>query len=156
MIAISAILLPILLPLSSVAPGFLLVRRLRRLPQHEVAGVLLAVLVRAHSLAGAGPQLPAIELRQPPVFRKPGDGEVDRPILAQVRHLAIEQSLDQVDHRSEVLGGPWLLRRRLDPEPVSIFLEGARKRVDVRPEGHALVPRRGDGSVVHIGEVHDV
>src|SRR5439155_17848460 len=61
-----------------------LVFRTGGLPQHEVAGILLGVLVSAHPLARAGAELSAVELRQASVRREAGDGEVDRPVLAQV------------------------------------------------------------------------
>ena len=101
------------------------------LPEHEVARVLLAVLVGADPLARAGAQLAPVELGQPPVRREPGDGEVDGAILPHVRDAAIQQPLDQLDHRPDVLRGPGLLGRRLDPEPVAILLECAGEGIDV-------------------------
>ena len=133
-----------------------LILRPRRLPEHEVPGVLLGVLVRADPLAGAGLELAAVELREPPVRRELGDREIDRPVVADVRHAAGQQPLDQLDHGADVLGRPRLRVRRADPQPVAILLERPREGIHVRPERHALLTRRGDGPVVHVGQVHDM
>ncbi len=118
--------------------------------------VLLGVLVRADPLAGPGPQLPPVEPGEPAVAGEPGDAEVHRAVLRLVGDPPVQQPLDQLDHRGDVLGGPRLGVRRPDPEPVAVFLERASERVHMLPERHALGRRRRDGAVVDVRQVHDV
>src|SRR5579871_3273995 len=56
--------------------------RLRSLPEYEVAGVFLVVLVRINARAALDPRV--IKVREPAVLRERRDLEIDRP-LARVR-----------------------------------------------------------------------
>ena len=125
-------------------------------PTDEVPGVLLGVFVRAHALAGPGPQLAPVELGEASVGREARDSEIDRAVLPLVRHPAVEQALDHLDHGTDVLGRAGLSVGRPDPEPVPVLLERAGEGFHVLAQRHALAQGRGNGAVVHIRQVHDM
>src|SRR5262249_9163249 len=124
--------------------------RLGRLPQNEVPRILLRVLVCGDALAGTGLELATIEPGETPVRREPRDRKIDRPILASVCDPLVEQALNQLDHWTDAFRRPGLLVRGTNPQPVTVFLEGTREGIDVGSERDALVPRGGDGSVIHV------
>ena len=87
--------------------------RLGGLPQHEVARVLLGVVVRVHARAGLDAFV--IETRQLAVRRQRRDAEVDRPV-GLVGVPARLERLDHLDHRAQVglVGGARILFHRLE------------------------------------------
>ena len=73
---------------------------LRRLPQHEVAGIVFGVLVDVD--ARAGMEAVVVEPRQPPVGRQRGDLEVDRPVAPVGVAVALERE-DHLAHGVDVV-----------------------------------------------------
>jgi hypothetical protein len=45
---------------------------------------------------------------------------------------------------------------RQDAEPVPVFLERLREGIDMFPEGDTLLSSGSNGSVIYVGEIHDV
>src|SRR6185436_9901819 len=82
--------------------------RLARLPQHEIAGVVLLVLVTVDARAALDPRV--IEPRETAVLGKRRDLEVDRSV-ALIRVPPLLERHDRLGHRRDVLavGSPRLL-----------------------------------------------
>ena len=76
--------------------------RLRRLPQDEVADVVLRVLIGLDALPN--PELIRVEPRQPAVGGQGRDPEEDRAVVGPVRVLVFEERRDEVDDLRDVLG----------------------------------------------------
>ena len=122
------------------------------LPEHEIAGVVLVVLVRVH----AGPGLDArhIEPREPPVLGERLDAEVDAAVR-RVGAAALAELFDEGDHLGDVIRGSRHLLGALDPQRLQVLLEAR----DV-PSGEAREVRAGplgelDDPIVDVGHVHD-
>ena len=97
-----------------------------RLPEHEVAGILLVVLVAVDACAGTDPLV--VELRELAVVGQGVDLEVDRAI-APIGVTTRLERLDHLDHGAEVdlVGRPWIVLDPLQTERRRILEE----RVDV-------------------------
>src|SRR5688572_2873515 len=67
----------------------LFVLRLRRLPQGEIAGVFLRVVILGDTRPGD--DLTAVELRQSSVAREAIDREVDRAVIGAVGHAVVDE-----------------------------------------------------------------
>ena len=119
----------------------------RRLPKHEVARVLLGVLVGADPLARAGLELAPVELGQPPVGRETGRWR-SRPSRPRPRTRRPDPAAPGSARSSapmySVARGCSV--RRPDPEPVAILLERAREGIHVLAQGDALL--RGAAAMV--------
>ena len=90
----------------------------RRLPQREIARVVLFVLIHVHARAGLHPG--HIDLGKSSVRRKFRDAEIDRA-FALVRETLFLQLLDQRDHVFDVIGRADQLFGHLDMQRVNIL-----------------------------------
>ena len=125
-------------------PGRVL-SRLRRLPEREVARILLA-RVRLLLLDLVRPLA-----AQPPVVRVARNAEVDVPI-GLVGEAATNELLDHRDLVADGLDGRRLDVRTAETEPVGVLDVPARC---VRGEPRARAGRRVVDLVVDVGDVHD-
>ena len=123
-----------------------------RLPEDEVAGVLLVVVVRVHARARLDPLV--VEARQPAVLLEGRDLVVGGPLAAVGVAGALER-LDDAGHRLQVrlVGGARALLNRLEAERLGILEECGDPLVGVLAQRHAGLLRPGDRAVVHVGEV---
>ena len=126
---------------------------LARFPEHEVAGVLLVVLVGVH--AGAVENALEVGVRELAVGGEGRDAEVDRAI-AFVSVAAGGEALDERDHVLNVIRGSHHVFRLLEAQGVGILAEGAGVDLGVFAQGFAGGDGLLDDAVVHVGEVHDV
>ncbi len=124
--------------------------RLRRLPQHEVERIALA-LVDLHTCPG--PQVRESLARQPPVRGKARDRKIHVAVLAPVRVPAIDQLRHHVDDLRHVLGRPRLVITELDSERSAILLVGANEPLGERRHRLAVLLRSPDDLVVDVGNV---
>jgi len=126
---------------------------LRRLPEHEVACVLLVVVVGVH--AGARLDAFVVQAREAAVPREGRDLVVDGPVAA-VRVAGAVQRADDAGHRAQVLfvGGPRALLHRLETEGRGVLEERGNPLVGVLAQRHARFLGAVDGAIVHVGEVH--
>ena len=129
----------------------LLVLRLDRLPEHEVAHVVLVVLVRRHALAAAPGA--HVHLRQLAVVRELRDVVVDRAI-GHVRQPALLQPADDVDHPLDVVRGAGVHVRPLNPQLLEVAEQVVDERLRVLVQRHAAGQRAADRLVVHVRQVH--
>ena len=130
--------------------------RLRRLPQHEVAGIVLGVFVDVHARAGV--QAVVIETRQPAVVGQRGDLEVDRSVAAVGVAVALERE-DHLAHRAQVrlVGRARHLLRRLDARAaLGVVPEARDPLLRVVAQRHAGLLRAGNRLVVDVGVVDDL
>ena len=122
-----------------------------RLPQHEVAGVILAVLVGVHPRAGQ--DAARIEPRELAVIVQAGDAEVGRA-AGLVGMAGLRDAPDQLDHLRNVV------RRRghdfgpLQAEQLAVLEERVDVLLGVLADRHASRRRGGDDLVLDIGDVH--
>ncbi len=126
-----------------------------RLPDDEVAGVLLVVLVAVD--AGAALDALVIETRELAVLGKGRNLEVDGPVAA-IRVAARFERPDRLPHRLDVLGigGARALFHDLEAKRRRILAVRLDVAVGVFAQRHAGLLRLEDGAVVDVGEVHDV
>ncbi len=124
----------------------------RRLPQHEIAGVFL---VGSDFDPCAGDHVCPAAPRQRAVFRIGADPE-QRMTLRRISVTGADQPLDQRDHLRDVLGGPRLDIRRQAAQGRHVLME-LRGRSS-RHLGDRLAARRGGGHdlVLDIGDVAHV
>ena len=127
---------------------------LGRLPQHEVARVVLRVLVHVH--ADARLHAFGVEVRQAAVGRERRDLEVDRPV-ATVGVAVVLERQHHLAHRAEVhlVGGARRLLRRLEAQARRVLAERLDPGVGVLAQRLAGLGGAGDGLVVHVGVVED-
>ena len=125
-----------------------------RLPQREVADVVLGVLVVGDADRGA--HAGAVEVRELAVVGVLRDGEVDRPVGRLVGVALLEELPDESDHLRDVVRRGRVDRGAFDAERVEVleerFLVGRR----VVAQRDAGLARAADRLVVHVREVHDV
>jgi len=126
-----------------------------RLPQGEVAGVLLVVLVGVDAAARSGDQPGGPGPAEPPVGGEVGDVEVDAAIAAVGDTLCVEP-LDEVDHLVDVLGGTRVLVGAAQVEGVDVLEEALDPGPGLLVEGVVRRGRVADDLVLDVGEVHHV
>ena len=128
---------------------------LGRLPDDEVARVLLVVLVAVD--ASAALDALVIETRQLAVLGKGRNLEVDGPVAA-IGVSALFERPDRLPHRLDVLGigGARALFDDLEAERRRILAVRLDVAVGVFAQRHAGFLRLEDRAVVDVGEVHDV
>ena len=126
---------------------------LGRLPKHEVAGVVLFVLVLIDTRAGFDPA--NIELRQLAIVGEARDAEVRRPV-AGVGVTFLCHLRDQVDHLRDVLGRQGDLFGLLQAQGSAVFIESLAVLGGVFTDRLPGLNRRFDDLVLHVGDVHDV
>ena len=126
---------------------------LGRLPQDEVARVLLGIRVAVD--AGAGLDALVVEPRELPVLGKRRDAEVDRPV-GGIRVAALAELQDHVDHRAQVgfIGRARVLLDRLESHRRRVFAKCLDVTIRVLPQRDTGLRRRIDRLVVDVREVH--
>ena len=125
---------------------------LRRLPQHEVGGVLL---VGRHLDAGAGDDGVAVVARQAAVSVPRADLE-QHMAISFVGVAGLEQPLDHGGHLGDVVGGPGLHIGVQVAQRRHIGVEGPGGALGDRPDVFARLFGPGVDLVVHVGDVADV
>ena len=127
--------------------------RLGRLPEREIADVVLAVLVGLHPLPD--PETLGIEAGQAPVRRPRRDPEEDRAVVGPVRVPSLEEQRDQRDDLVDVACRPRQDVRRRHPQRVGIGQERGQVALGERLDRLAGRGRAADDLVVDVGDVHD-
>ena len=127
--------------------------RLGRLPQREVADVVLAVLVGLDPLPH--PEALGIEPRQAPVRRPRRDPVEDRAVVGPVGVAPLEERRDQRDDLVDVAGRPRQHVRRRHPERLGVGQERGEVALGERLDRLAGRGRPADDLVVDVGDVHD-
>ncbi len=125
---------------------------LPRLPQREVADVLLVVFVRRAPQARA--LVVEVDVRELAVARELADLEVDRAVLALVGDALVHQLLDERDHLGDVVRRRGIDLGRLDVELLQIREESVLVRLRVVRERYARGICAADRLVVDVSEVH--
>ena len=126
-----------------------------RLPEREVADVLLGVVVGVDPAAGAGDEPLRARTAELAVRRERGDVEVVAAV-GPVRGARLLEALDQVDHLLDVLGRARVVVRRPDAERFAILFERGDPRRGLLVERMSVRDGVLDDPVVDIGEVHHV
>src|SRR4051794_31431022 len=134
----------------------LLVLRLGRLPEREVPGILLGVLVAGDPLARPRLELTSVDAGELPIRGKPRDGEIDRAVLAFIGDALLQQPLDQLHHLGNEVRRPRIDGGVLDPEILPVFVKGVDVVLHVLPERDPLLPSGIDRPVVDVGQIHDM
>jgi hypothetical protein len=126
-----------------------------RLPEGEVAGVLLRVVVGVDAAAGAGHQPGGGDPGERPVAGEAGDPEVDAalPAIGDAGRL---QPLDESDHLRDVGGRPWVVMGAADPQGVDVGEEALDPGGGLLIEPVTVLAGVVDQTIVHVGEVHHV
>ena len=127
--------------------------RLRRLPQHEVERVLLAVEHR-HALAGA--QLVDRLAGELAVAGELAHRVVDVAVRRAVAEALLLERVDQLEHLRHVLGGARLVGRPLDEEPVAVLVQRRDHLLGELADRDAALERAPDDLVVDVGDVAHV
>ena len=127
--------------------------RLARLPQHEVAGVLLRVVIGIDASAVLHSLF--VEMRELPVVGHGRDLEIDGSV-ADVGMAVPGERLDQIRHRAKIrlVGRARVLFDLLEAERAGILTKGLDVLLGVRTEIHPGLLRTDDRAIVDIGEVH--
>ena len=112
-----------------------------RLPEREVADVLLGVVVGVDPAAGAGHEALRARAAELPVRGERGDVEVVAAV-GLVGGAGLLETLDQVDHLLDVLGRARIVVRRPDAERVAILLERGDPRRGLLVERYGRARRR--------------
>ena len=128
------------------------VRRLPRLPEREVADVLLVVFVGRAARARA--LVVEVDVRELAVAGELRDGEVDAAVLALVGDALLHERLDEGDHLGNVVRRGGIDLGRLHVELPEVGEEGVLVRLRVVRERDALRVRALDRLVVDVREVH--
>ena len=128
------------------------VRRLPRLPEREVADVLLVVLVAPAARARA--LVVEVDVRELAVAGELADVEVDAAVLALVGDALVDELLDERDHLGDVVGRGGIDLRRLDVERLQVREERVLVRLRVVGQRHVRRVRALDRLVVHVRQVH--
>ena len=129
--------------------------RPHRLPEGEVASVLLGVVVGIHPAAPPGHQPGGGDAREAPVAGEPGDPEVDPPVTAVGDPLCL-QALDQGHHLLDVPGGPRVVVGPADAKGVEVGEEPLDPGGGLLRQPLVVLGGVVDQPVVHVGQVHDV
>src|SRR5581483_5863138 len=116
-----------------------LILRLGRLPEREVAHILLVVVVRRHPSPGT--YAPRIQPRQLPVPGEPGDRKIDRAVLGLIRQPPLDEPPHELDHLGDVLGGPGVYLGTLDAQILPVPVKDLGDRLRDLPDGDP--PLRG-------------
>ena len=124
-----------------------------RLPEHEVAGVLLVVLVGVHPRPRLHPR--HVEAGQTAVLGEGGDAEVDAAV-GRVGVAPGDEPLDEGDHLRDVLGGAGDDLGLLQPQGRHVLPEGGDPGGGEGREVLARGLRLLDDPVVHVRDVHDL
>ena len=125
--------------------------RLWRLPQGEITGIVLFVLVdvdaraRFHSVH--------VDFRKLSVVGELRDAEIDGAV-ARVGKPFLLELLDQRDHVLNVIGRADKLFRHFDIERARVFEKRANIFLRVFADAHAGACGVLDDAVVHVGNVH--
>ena len=126
------------------------------LPQHEVARIVLRVVVGIDSRAVLHAFL--IEARQSSVGRERGDLEVDRSVAPVRVTVLVEPCRDHARHRLDVGFGSVARRASSSTGSRPIVRESSRKAsMNCVVCGRRSMPcllRTGNGPVVHVREIH--
>ena len=102
-----------------ISVSHLRLARFRRLPQREVAGVVLVVFVHVHPRAIVHAR--EVLLRELAVLGKLRDSEVVGAVVGAVGEALLLKSLDEVGHLLNVVGGVHQEFGMLDVQRVGIF-----------------------------------
>ena len=128
------------------------VRRLPRLPEREVADVLLVVFVRRAPQARA--LVVEVDVGELAVAGELADLEVDRAVLALVRDALLHELGDERDHLGDVVRRRGVDLRRLDVQLLQVGEERVLVRLRVVGQSDARGVCAADRLVVDVGEVH--
>ena len=128
--------------------------RLGCLPQREVAGRVLVVLV--HIDARAVFDTREVLLGKFAVLRVARDAEVPRAALGLVGDVLRREPLDELDHAVDVLGGACDRFWALHAKRIHVFEERALELRAVVRDGLARFTGSPDDLIVHVGDVHHV
>src|SRR5690606_12470780 len=126
---------------------------LRRLPEREVANVVLLVLITSDPFTLT--RIREVDPRKAAVVREPRDVEIDGTVRRGVGHLPIDETLDDLYHPGDVFGGPGIHIGADDPECLEVAEEGPREGLRIVGELDPAPERAGDRLVVDVGQVHD-
>ena len=126
---------------------------LRRLPQHEVEGIVLRLVDLD---PGAAAQVLDLPIRQCPVGGKGAHVVVDVPVRALVGGAEFDQPLHHGDDGLDVVGGVRLHVRLQHPEGAAVLVHVPGEALRERAEVLAVLVRAGDDLVVDVGDVAHV
>ena len=127
---------------------------LDRLPEGEVAGGVLVVLVDVD--AGAVLDAGEVLLGELAVVGEAVDAEVPAAVLGLVGDVLGGELLDERDHLGDGFGGAGQVLGALDGERVHVLEEGLLEAGGVLLDGLAGERGVADDLVVDVGDVHDV
>ena len=125
---------------------------LPRLPEREVADVLLVIFVRRAPRAGL--LVVEVDVRELAVAGELAHGEIHGSVLALVGHALFDQLRDKVDHFRDMIGRGGIDFGRLDVELLQVGEERVLVRFRVVGKRHAGGVGAADRLVVDVGEVH--
>jgi hypothetical protein len=128
-------------------------RFLRRLPQHEVERILLAV-EDGHPLAGT--QLVDRLAGQLAVAGELAHREVDVAVGRAVGQPLALQRGNELEHLRHVAGGRRFVRGPRDAERIEVGVHRPGHLLGELADGHAALERAADDLVVDVGDVADV
>src|SRR2546421_8582037 len=126
-----------------------------RLPEGEVASVLLGVVVGVDATAGPGDQPGGADPAEPSVSGESRDPEVDAAVAA-ISHPRRLKAFDEPHHVLDVLGGPWIVVSTADAEGVDIGEKSLDPRSRLLVEAATVRHRVVDDPVIDVREVHHV
>ncbi len=126
---------------------------LRRLPQHEVEGILLAGQ-HVHALAGA--QVVQRLARELPVIRKLAHREIDVAARRAIGEAAVLERLDHLQHARDMLGCARLEIGLFDPERRVVLVHRRDEARGQRLDRLMVLLRALDDLVVDVGDVAHV
>ena len=123
-----------------------------RLPQHEIARILLCILVDVDAHARLHPL--GIEARELAVAGQRRDLEIGRTV-ARVGVAMASERLDQLAHRAQVgfIGGARRLFGRLDAQLLAVLAKRLDPLIGVLAERHRRALRAGNRLVVDVGVI---
>src|ERR1700730_11834783 len=128
-----------------------LLTRLARLPQHEVARLVLAIVVDID--AGAGLQSRVVKVSELAVPWKGGDSEIGRAVR-DIGVAFLAEQVDQRDHFEDVFRGSRVVLSTFDAQRIEVI----EKRLDVflgeLVDRLAVLGRLLDDAVLDIGQIH--
>jgi len=125
----------------------------RPFPEHEVAGVVLFVLLVVN--AGTHQIGLGFDPRELPVAGEGGDAVVDG-VIAPVGVAGSLQTFNQLGHLLNVVGGARVVLGALDPQSFEVGEKGFDEAVGVIAQLDTGGLGLADGLVVDVGEVHDL
>ncbi len=128
------------------------VARFPRLPEREIADILFRVFVRRAPFARA--LVVEIDMRELPVAWEGAHVEIDRPVLALVRHALLNELGNKRNHLGDVVRRGGIDFRRLDVERLEVGEERVFVLLRVFGERNTRGVCAADGLVVHIRQIH--